>query len=72
MNPILQFLQDQYLYDMRVLFTPWVYLTIFPFIVYSIIFFIKWSLITGPIWIPLSKIKLINSLANRVKSKNKD
>lgn len=53
--------------DMAVMSQPWMYYFVLPIIGYLIFFFIKWAVLTAPIWIPFTII------FNPIKAKrNKD
>tara|TARA_R100000152_G_C6760071_1_gene184072 strand:- start:2 stop:247 length:246 start_codon:yes stop_codon:yes gene_type:complete len=46
------FLWDNFQYDWAIFSTPWVYWTVIPWLLYSIIFLIKWYILLVPITLP--------------------
>ncbi len=40
-------------YDVEVFSKPWIYYCVFPAIIYLLFFFIKWMVITAPLWLPI-------------------
>jgi hypothetical protein len=52
MNAIFDLLIQQYLFDIEVLSQPWMYYwLLIPAQVYVIFMFIKWAVLTMPIWV---------------------
>lgn len=49
-------LYNLFLYDLDVFSNPILYALIIPFFFYLIFFFIKWTILTTPIWLPISLI----------------
>ncbi len=69
MSEVLQILIDLWKFDVKVFSNPWLYI---PFLIpaagYLAFFFLKWTVLTSPIWLPLrliftdlGKIKLVNN-----------
>lgn len=57
MDRIAEILIGQFEYDVAVLSQPWMYwLLLIPATAYLAFFFVKWSVLTAPIWIPLMLI----------------
>lgn len=56
MQRIIDVLVNCYLYDVEVFSSPWIYYTIFPAIIYVMFFFVKWTVLTAPVWLPLALI----------------
>jgi len=52
----LTILFQMFQYDIDILSRKWVIVTIVPAIFYLIFFFVKWAVLTTPIWLPLSLI----------------
>ncbi len=46
------FLWDHFQYDWSIFSTPWVYWTVIPWVVYSLIFLIKWYILLIPVTLP--------------------
>lgn len=40
--------------DIAIMSQPWMYYTVLPIIGYVIFFFIKWCVITAPMWLPFT------------------
>lgn len=56
-HAVLELLARWFLFDMNVFTKWWLYAPLFiPFMIYLCFFLIKWTVITLPIWLPLSKI----------------
>ncbi len=54
MKKIIDTLTDQWLYDVEVLSQPWMYwCLLIPVIYYVIFMFIKWAVLTCPLWLPV-------------------
>lgn len=54
MNEILQLLTDLWKFDIEVFSKPWIYwLLCIPAAAYLAFFFLKWSVLTAPIWLPV-------------------
>lgn len=51
---ILKILEDLWIYDIEMLSTPWMIYTVAPAAFYVMFMFIKWVIITCPIWILIS------------------
>jgi len=56
MNKIFEILIDLYIYDVEVLSQPWVLWTIVPGILYMCFMFLKWTVLTCPLWLPITII----------------
>lgn len=57
LEPIFDFMINQWLFDISVFSNPWLYIPLLiPFFIYLIFFFCKWSILTAPLWIPFSCI----------------
>jgi len=56
MNEILNKLVELYLWDIEIMSQTWMYYWFFPMLVFPIFFLLKWTLLTFPIWGPLSCI----------------
>jgi len=54
MNEVIDVLVSFWLFDVAVFSSPWLYIPfLIPFMFYLMFFFIKWSLLTAPLWLPL-------------------
>ena len=51
---ILETLISQWEWDIAVMSQPWMYFLILPILGYLAFFVLKWSVLTSPVWIPLS------------------
>ncbi len=40
--------------DIAIMSQPWMYYTVLPIVGYVIFFFLKWGVITAPMWLPFS------------------
>lgn len=70
MDQILQILIEQYEYDIMVMSQPWMYYWLMiPIILYVGFFFIKWTVLTAPLWLPFKVI--IDSGKRRRKNERK-
>lgn len=57
MEKILQILIEQYQYDIAVMSQPWMYWwALVPILVYVAFFFVKWTMLTAPLWLPIALI----------------
>ncbi len=60
MHPIfqkyLETLMEYFQYDLHVMSKPWVIFTIIPIVIYLVFFFIKWAVLTTPLWMPFAII----------------
>ena len=73
MHPIfekyLNLLLELFQYDINVMSQPWMYYFVLPIIGYLIFFFIKWAVLTAPVWLPFSII--VGAVRTSPKSKKK-
>ena len=60
MDAVLSELSSWFLFDLWVFTRWWVYVTVFPIAIYIPFFFLKWMMVTAPIW--LSVTAIINTL----------
>jgi len=69
MPEVLQILIDLWKFDVKVFSSPWLYI---PFLIpaagYLAFFFLKWTVLTSPVWLPLrlifqdlGRIRLVNN-----------
>jgi len=57
MEQIFQILIEQYQYDVAIMSQPWMYLLLLiPISFYLTFFFVKWAVLTAPLWLPLALI----------------
>ena len=49
----LELLWNSFQYDMEIYGEEWVWYTVIPLILYTIVFFIKWIVLTTPMWLPI-------------------
>lgn len=57
MDRILKILIDQWEYDIAVMSQPWMYYWLLvPIVCYVFFFLLKWTLLTAPVWLPLSLV----------------
>ena len=55
MQRLIDLLIDCYEYDVAVLSQPWMYIPLLiPAMCYLAFFFVKWTVLTAPLWLPLS------------------
>jgi hypothetical protein len=47
-------LYELFLYDTEVMSQSWMYWCVVPIVVYAVFFLIKWTLLTAPLWLPVS------------------
>lgn len=54
MNELLQILFDLWKYDVGVMLNPWMYIPFcIPILCYLSFFFVKWLVLTAPLWLPV-------------------
>lgn len=57
MDRVIEILIEQWEYDISVMSQPWMYYWLLvPITLYLGFFFVKWSVLTAPFWLPLSLI----------------
>jgi len=60
MHPIIEkylsILLEMFEKDLSIMGQPWMYYTVLPIIGYLIFFFVKWAVLTCPVWMPFSII----------------
>lgn len=56
MQRISDVLFDQWIYDVETLSQGWVLWTVFPAMLYVVFMFIKWTVLTCPVWVPVTII----------------
>jgi len=58
MHPIFEkyfeILLGMFRYDVEIMSKPWMIYTIVPIVGYLVFFFIKWSVLTTPLWMPFA------------------
>jgi hypothetical protein len=65
MNELLDTLYELWLYDVHVFSKPWIYWCLcIPALFYLKFFFLKWTVLTAPLWLP---VVIIIGLSNRLK-----
>jgi len=42
--------------DIEIMSTPWVLYTVIPMVGYLVFFFVKWAVLTAPVWMPFAII----------------
>lgn len=57
MERVIEFLIDQWMYDIGVMSQPWMYWWLLvPIVCYLAFFFVKWAVLTAPLWMPFYMI----------------
>lgn len=57
MDRVIEILIEQWEFDISVMSQPWMYYWLLvPITLYVGFFFVKWSVLTAPVWLPLSLI----------------
>ena len=56
MQKVIDLLARCYEFDVNVLSQPWMYWLVFPAMFYMVFVFIKWTVLTCPLWLPLYMI----------------
>jgi hypothetical protein len=60
MQQILDMLASQWLFDVNALSQPWMYWwALVPAVAYASFMFLKWVVLTMPVWVPLAIVVLI-------------
>lgn len=49
-----QLLYKLFLYDVSIFSQKWLLVTVVPACIYLVFFFVKWVVLTTPVWLPLS------------------
>jgi hypothetical protein len=57
MDRLLELLIEHWIYDIEIITTPWVWMTIVPALFYSIFMVFKWAIFLTPIWVCLMALK---------------
>lgn len=57
MDRVIEILVSQWEYDISVMSQPWMYwCLLIPIACYLVFFFLKWAVLTAPVWLPLSLV----------------
>ena len=75
MHPIFEkyfeILLGMFQYDMEIMSKPWMIYTIVPIVGYLVFFFVKWAVLTAPIWMPFTIILSALRVRKNKSGKNK-